>query len=285
MAECTKVLGIIGHPVSQSMSPAMHNAAIRALNIDYVYVPLHVMPEDLESAICGIRALNVAGVNVTIPHKEPIIAFLDEVSESGSRTGSVNTVINRDGRLRGESTDGPGFMRSAEGEWGAINGCRALVLGAGGSSKAVCYSLAEAGCKIVVANRTFERAAQLTEGLNSFFGKVSKAVRIDREVLAEEIREADLLVNTTSVGMYPATEGIPLPSDLLRANVLVYDLIYNPGETRLVREARSRGARAMNGLMMLVHQGALSFEMWTGQKAPIMIMQEAVAKRLTTATG
>ena len=189
--------------------------------------------------------MNLAGVNVTIPHKERIIEFLDEVSESAARIGSVNTVINNNGRLRGETTDGPGFMRSVEAEWGAISGGRALILGAGGSAKAVCYALAGAGCRMVVANRTYERAVELTEGLNSVFGNVSKAVSIDREVIAEEMRGVDLLVNTTSVGMYPATDGIPLPPDLLRRRhcwfTILYIILPRPGWcARPGREALGR---------------------------------------------
>ncbi len=287
MAENTRVLGVFGHPISHSLSPVMQNAAIQALAIDYIYVPFHVLPDGLRDAVQAIRALDLAGVNVTIPHKEHIVEFLDEVTDAAAQVGSVNVVINQDGHLKGDTTDGPGFMKSMEAEWGseAIRAGNALVLGAGGSAKAICYALAGAGWRIVVANRTCERAAELTQRLNSVFGKVSKAVRMDREVVAHEIDGVDLLVNTTSVGMYPRVEDIPLPPELLRACVLVYDLVYNPAETRLVAEARSRGARAMTGLSMLVYQGALSLEMWTGRQAPIMIMQEAVRRQLTIDNG
>ena len=271
----TKVLGVIGHPVSHSLSPAMQNAAIRALGLDYVYVPFHVLPNDLESAIRGIRALGIAGINVTIPHKERIIGYLDEISDSAKRIGSVNTVINDGGRLRGETTDGPGFVRSAEAAWGKIDGGRVVVLGAGGSAKAVAYALADAGCEVVIANRTVDRAIELAEGLCADFGAGrSRAVGPRGEELAREVSEAGMLVNTTSVGMHPDVDGIPLPPDLLHSGLRVYDLVYNPPETALVREALARGARAMTGISMLVYQGAISFEMWTGAPAPIEVMAQ-----------
>lgn len=278
----TRVLGVFGHPIEHTLSPAMHNAALRVTDLDYVYVPFHVLPEKLEQAVEAIRALGMAGVNVTIPHKERVIEFLDEVADSARRIGSVNTIINDHDRLEGESTDGPGFLRSIEAEWGKIDGCRGLILGAGGSAKAIAFALAEIGCRLVIANRTLARAEELSGGLNAVYGKaVSRAVGLEREVLAEEIRGMDLLVNSTSLGMHPDADSIPIPPDLLHSKLLVYDLVYNPLETRLIVEAQARGARAMNGLKMLVYQGALSFEMWTGRKAPVDVMEKAALGKLT----
>ncbi len=269
---------MFGHPISHSLSPVMHNAAIQALNIDYIYVPFHVLPEDLESAVGGVRSLQIAGVNVTIPHKERVIEFLDEVDDHALAIRSVNTVINEGGRLRGCSTDGPGFVKSAEAAWGKIDRCRALILGAGGSAKAVASALARIGCEIVIANRTFERAVELVESLKAT--TPARAVRLDREALAEEAARAELLVNTTSVGMHPDADGIPLPPNLIRPGLLVYDLVYNPPRTRLIAEAESRGAKAVNGLKMLVYQGALAFEMWTGQPAPVEVMTSVCEQAL-----
>ncbi len=277
MLGTTRILGVFGDPIAHSLSPVMHNAAIRQMNIDYIYVPFHVLPADLETAVRGIRSLNIAGVNLTIPHKERVIEYLDEVSEYARMIGSVNTVINRDGRLRGESTDGPGFLKSAEARWGALDGSRALILGAGGSAKAISFALAGIGCPLVIANRTRERAEELAESVRAVFGRgAARAVGLEREELAGEVVNADLLVNTTSVGMHPNPDDIVLPPDLLHAGLLVYDLVYNPSNTRLVCEAQARGAKALNGLGMLVYQGALSLEMWTGLEAPVAIMQDAV---------
>ena len=273
----TKVLGVLGHPITHSLSPVMHNAAIEALNIDYVYVPFHVLPEDLEQAVRGLRALSIAGVNVTIPHKEQIIEHLDGVGESAARIRSVNTVINCNGRLKGETTDGPGFLRSAEAAWGKFDGANVLILGAGGSAKAVAFALADAGCRIVIANRTTQRGVALAQALTEVFGDGrSTAVPLLSEELPDQVRGADVLVNTSSVGMHPDVDGIPLSPELLRRDLLVYDLIYNPAKTRLVREAEARGAHAVTGLKMLVYQGALSFEMWTGVEAPIEVMENAL---------
>ncbi|MGC8863435.1 MAG: shikimate dehydrogenase [Armatimonadota bacterium] len=274
MLGSTRVLSVIGHPISHTLSPVMHNAAIQALNIDYIYVPFHVLPENLESAIRGVRSLEIAGVNVTIPHKERVIGFLDDVDESARAIGSVNTIVNEAGRLLGFSTDGPGFVKSAEAAWGRIDGCRVLILGAGGSAKAVAFALAKIGCRIVVANRTFERAVELVESLRAVESN-ARAARLHRDELAREIADVDLVVNTTSVGMYPDVDQTPLPADLIRPGILVYDLVYNPPRSRLIDEALSRGASAVNGLKMLVYQGALSFEMWTGIRPPVDVMENA----------
>lgn len=254
----------------------MHNAAIEHLRIDYVYVPFHVLPGALERAVGGVRALDIAGVNITIPHKERVISFLDEISDHACQIGSVNTVVNQGGRLFGDTTDGPGFVRSVEAVWGAIGGARVLILGAGGSAKAVSFALARLGCRLVIANRTRERGAELADSLMAAFGEnAARSVGLERDELTREMKDADLLVNTTSVGMSPAVGGIPIDPDLLRPGMMVYDLVYNPLRTRLVEEAESRGARAVSGLGMLVYQGALSFEMWTGAEAPVEVMEKA----------
>lgn len=277
MLGTTRVLGVYGHPVEHSLSPVMQNAALRAMDLDYIYVPFHVLPERLEQAVNAVRALDMPGVNVTIPHKERVIGLLDEVSNEARDVGSVNTIINDGGRLRGESTDGPGFLRSIEAEWGKLDGGRAVILGAGGSAKAVAYALAGAGWSLAVANRTRARAEELAASVKSRFGtKTARAAGIEREELRREIADASLLVNTTPVGMYPDCDSLPVPADLLHAGLLVYDLIYNPLETRLISEARAKGIRAMNGMKMLVYQGALSLEMWTGRKAPVEIMERAI---------
>lgn len=277
----TKILGVFGHPIAHSLSPVMHNAAIRALNIDYIYVPFHVLPENLPKAVEGIRAMEISGINVTIPHKEHVIEYLDEVSENSMQIRSVNTIINVNGHLKGDTTDGPGFLRSAEAAWGKFDGCKVLLLGAGGSAKAVAFALARIGCEIVIANRTNERAVELAGVLGKVFstGKF-RVVELDSQALGDEISRADMVVNTTSVGMHPDVGGIPISPDLLRPNLLVYDLVYNPARTRLVVEAEKRGASAITGLKMLVYQGALSFEMWTGLEAPVDVMEEEAVKVL-----
>jgi shikimate dehydrogenase len=277
----TRILGVFGDPIAHSMSPVMHNAAIRALNIDYTYVPFHVTPENLESAVAGIRAMEIAGVNVTIPHKEAVIGYLDEVSRYSTQIRSVNTIVNVNGHLKGDTTDGPEFLRSAEAQWGRLNGCKTLILGAGGSAKAVAFALAEIGCEFVIANRTRERANELAGCLGQVFETGEfRVIGLDGQALSEGLSGVDLVVNTTSIGMHPDVDGIPMPPELLRPNLLVYDLVYNPARTRLVMEAEERGANAITGLKMLAYQGALSFEMWTGREAPVDVMEEAARQVL-----
>lgn len=279
----TKILGVFGDPVGHSLSPVMHNAAIEALGIDYLYLPFHVTSEGLPGAIAGVRAMEFAGVNCTIPHKEAVGALLDDVSESAKILESVNTVINRGGKLFGDSTDGPGFLRSVEEHWGKIDGCRALVLGAGGSSKAVCFALAGQGCKIRIANRTFARGAELANKLNSICGGgTADVVELSPESLERTVHGTDILVNTTSVGMWPKETVTPIEKSYIRNHLLIYDLVYSPNPTRLVAEAREVGAKAECGLGMLVWQGALSFEMWTSCPAPVTIMRDSLVNALAT---
>lgn len=273
----TKILAVIGCPVGHSLSPAMHNAAIEALNLDYIYVPFEVDPNNIQKALDGFRALQIRGVNATIPHKEIIIPYLDSVSETALRIGSVNTITNRDGYLHGESTDGIGFVRSAEDEWGNIAGKKTLILGAGGAARAVCAALRSIGCDLVIANRTQAKAAALKKMLEGFSssGSVS-VVEMDSGDFEEAAEACELIVNTTSVGMSPYTDATPISSRLIKPHHLVYDLIYNPLETRLVREARAAGASAVTGIKMLVYQGAASFEMWTGIYPPTGVMEQAL---------
>lgn len=273
----TKILAVIGYPIEHSLSPVMHNAAIEALGLDYVYVPFRVHPYDIGRAIDSFKALNIVGVNATIPHKHSLIPHLDEVSESALRTGSVNTIVNRDGYMFGDSTDGVGFMRSAEDDLGSIAGCKVLVLGAGGASRAVCVALRQAGCDILIVNRTPAKAQALTDMLQGFpsAGTVEILTTSALEH-TEAVASCDLIVNTTSIGMTPLTDATPINVELIQPHHRVYDLIYSPMETRLVTEARGKGAAAVSGLKMLVYQGAASFEQWTGIFPPVEIMQRAL---------
>jgi len=275
----TRVVAVFGYPVQHSLSPGMHNAAFQALELDYVYVPFNVHPDDLENALGGIRALGIVGANLTIPHKERAVELLDSVSPEALQIGSVNTVHNVDGILKGYSTDGEGFMRSLEAEGKSADGSRAVVLGAGGSARAVVHALAVHGAQVSVVNRTASRAVDLAEQLSGVLpgGRGSvRAIALDSTEARNAIEEADLLVNCTSVGMHPNTEEQPIPSEWLHDRLFVYDLIYNPLKTRLLEAAEAAGARGANGVGMLVYQGAISFEIWTGRKPPTEIMEQAI---------
>ncbi|MBI2844419.1 MAG: shikimate dehydrogenase [Armatimonadetes bacterium] len=273
-----KVLGLFAHPVGHSMSPAMHNAAIRVLGLDYVYVPFDVAPEGLEQAVSGIRGLGIAGVNVTMPHKEAIIAYLDEVDPDARDFGSVNTVTNAGGRLIGASTDGPGFMRSLTEAGFSAGGKKAVVLGAGGAGRAVTFALTRAGARAVVLDEVPEKADRLAHDAGKIAG--ASVTSVEPSFLAEEMKDADLLVNCTPVGMHPREDAMPVSPDLLRADMLVYDLVYNPVETRLISAAKAAGAHTLSGVRMLVYQGAISFKKWTGVDPPTDVMEAAILARL-----
>ena len=272
----TRIVGVWGQPVSHSRSPAMHNAALASLGLDWAYVPFEVAPERLPAAVEAVRALNLVGVNVTVPHKEAVLPLLDVVDEDARRIGSVNTIRNVNGVLHGSSTDGPGFLRTLETLGERTEHRRALLLGAGGSARAVAFALASRGGRVQIANRTEDRARELAARLNEFWPGAASVAG-----WGGEADEFDLLVNATSLGMAPQEESLPaLPPGGLPAGVLVYDLVYAPPETRLLALARRSGCRAVNGIPMLVAQGALSLALWTGlawEDLPLGTMQHAAS--------
>lgn len=278
----TRVVGVIGDPVAHSLSPGMHNAAYAAQGLDQVYVAFHVLPERLEQAVQGIRALGLAGVNVTIPHKQNIIPFLDELATSARLIGAVNTVVNRNGILIGHNTDGAGFLESLRTEAGFTpEKCRVLILGAGGAARAIGVQLALSGAaRVDIANRTVERAAKLAGFLSAELNVASAAYGLAS--LTPALTEPyDLLVQTTSWGMAPHDDVPPLlDPEALHPHALIADIVYTPQETSLLRAARERGCRTLEGLGMLVHQAALAHELWTGQKAPVAVMYTALKEQL-----
>ncbi len=276
------MVAVFGYPVHHSLSPGMHNAAFREMAMDYVYVPFNVSPDDLENALRGIKALGLVGANLTIPHKEQAVHLLDWISPEAQQIGSVNTVHNVDGILKGYSTDGEGFMRALEAEGKRADGSIAVVLGAGGSARAVSHALVSAGARVTVLNRTGSRAEALADRLNVALGGRGsvRAMALDRPEALDAVAEADLLVNCTSVGMHPHTGEQPVPDEWLHDRLFVYDLIYNPLKTRLLEAAEAADARGANGVGMLVCQGAISFEIWTGRKPPMDTMEQAVISGL-----
>jgi shikimate dehydrogenase len=276
----TAVAGVWGWPVRHSASPAMHNAAFAELGLDWVYVPFAVDPQGIDAAVAGVRALGIRGVNVTVPLKELVGVHLDDLTPVARRLGAVNTLYWDSGRLVGDSTDGPGFL-SALGHAGLreISGKTVVVLGAGGSARAVVDALAGAGARVLVANRTREKALPLLE-----LG-AADIVDWSEDVIGDAVSRSGLLVNTTSVGMVPDVEGMPpVPAGCLTAGLVVVDLIYNPPSTRLLNAARDAGCVVQNGVEMLVRQGALSFERWTGVPAPVDAMRAAVLAELASRT-
>lgn len=274
----TKLVGLLGHPVSHSQSPIMHNTAFSHTQLNFAYAAFDVAPEQLDEAVAGIRALGLRGVNVTIPHKVAILPMLDEIDPLAKRIGAVNTVVNENGRLIGYNTDGMGYVRSLVEESNVqLQSQVVTLLGAGGAARAVAFTLAEQGVKeIRIINRSREKATSLAEHLSAI---VPTSV-VDPADGQHAIADATLLINTTSIGMYPQVDEMPVPAEWLHERLIVSDLIYNPLETRLLKQARLIGARAHSGVGMFVNQGALAFELWTGEKAPSEIMREVVLQQL-----
>lgn len=275
----TKVVGVWGHPVGHSRSPVMHNAALESLGLNWVYVPFEVAPPDVAAAVAGLRALGLVGVNVTVPLKEAVLPLLDVVDEDARWIGSVNTLHNRDGRLYGYSTDGTGFLRSLEAAGQPARDRRVLLLGAGGSARAVAFALAAQGGHCQITNRTRNRAAALALAVNARHPGTASVVG-----WSEEAGEFDLLVNTTTLGMPPNEAETPaLPPNVFAGKPFVYDLIYVPAQTRLLAAAAAAGCETLNGVGMLVWQGALSLALWTGrqpEEMPVAAMEAAVREAL-----
>ena len=276
----TGICGVIGDPIEHTMSPVMHNAAFESKGVDYVYLPFRVKKEELGKAIDGVRALNIRGLSITIPHKVAVIPFLDELDPLADKIGAVNTIVNDDGVLKGYNTDATGFLQALLEKGIEPKGKRVVILGAGGASRAISFVLAERGSSLVILNRTWSKAKICAERISKIFQRETMALELNRENLAASLSEADILVNATSLGMSPNVDETPVTSDLLKPGLVVSDIVYNPVETRLQREAEAAGATVVSGLDMLVWQGALAFEKWTGLKAPVELMREEVIKVL-----
>ncbi|HYF79182.1 MAG TPA: shikimate dehydrogenase [Symbiobacteriaceae bacterium] len=277
-------LGLIGYPVGHSVSPAMHNAAFADQRMNCHYAAWAVEPANLKDAVAGIRALGFLGVNVTIPHKEAVIPLLDEVAPTAAQAGAVNTIVNRGGRLVGYNTDGWGFLSSLEEAGVKLPGLEVVVLGAGGAARAIALGLARSRvARITISNRTPERAERLATDVSKLVADVPVTAV---EALSPEERaaliDAGLVVNCTPLGMAGADAGLSALSDinLLPQQAVVYDTVYTPQETRLLKEARLRGLRAVGGLGMLVHQGACAWEYWFGRRGPVGVMTGAARAAL-----
>lgn len=276
-------LGIIGYPIGHSISPVFQQAALDHLGIDATYLAHQVAPEEVAEFVNGLRSPGIFGINVTVPHKEAVIPHLDEVDEWASSAGAVNTIVNRNGCLTGHNTDGSGFLRSLREAAGFDpTGKRVLVLGAGGAARGVVLALVRQQVgHLTIANRTVERAQRLAE-LAKNGGVEADATGLRGSEVGDAAASADLIVNCTTIGMShgPDEQGSPLSREQIPPTALVNDLVYNPLETPLLLEAAAAGASRLGGIHMLVYQGADSFEMWTGQPAPVDVMLEAATRAM-----
>lgn len=271
---------LLAHPAGHSLSPAMHNAAFKYLSIDARYEAVDVTQEHLAELVQGLRDPNVYGANVTIPHKLAVMPMMDRLSKAAKTIGAVNTIVNQNGELVGHNTDAAGFLQGLEDERIYLRKKVAVMLGAGGAARAIAYALLNSGvAKLWVYNRTSEKAAELVKE----FAKVGSAAVLKQDELPFIIRQAEILVNTTSVGMERSDikdggktpSESPLPEGLLPKQGFVCDIIYRPEKTKLLHDAREANLKIQNGLPMLVHQGAEAFRLWTGQEPPPQVMMEA----------
>ena len=274
----TNIVGLIGHPVEHSFSPPMHNAAFDALGMDYAYVAFDVDPQDLQSAVEGAKSLNIKGFNVTIPHKIEVMQFLDEIDDVAALIGAVNTIDFKE--LKGYNTDGIGAVKAIE-EVTPIKDKNVVVAGAGGASRAISFYLAKYGAEsLTILNRNVDKAQSLAGDVSgSDFIDNVKADSISE--ISGYLKDADILVDTTPIGMHPNIDDEPIASaDDMHEDLVVFDAVYNPNETVLLKEAIKAGAKPVYGIKMLLYQGAESFKIWTGRDAPVDVMEKALKDTL-----
>ncbi|WP_459202545.1 shikimate dehydrogenase [Methanococcus sp. CF] len=273
----TKLLGLIGHPVEHSFSPIMHNAAINDLKINYEYLAFDVLEENLKDVVAGAKALQIAGFNVTIPHKLNIMRYLDEIDPDAEAIGAVNTVKIENGIAIGYNTDGIGAKKALEEKTGILINKNILIIGSGGASRAVSFELAKEN-NLTIVNRHVEKAEVLAKELSQ---KLEKENSINYGNLDVDIKNFDIIINTTPVGMYPNIDVKPIISlKNIKKDAVVMDLIYNPIEPIFLKEAEKYGAETINGLGMLIYQGAVSFEIWTGIKPDVELMKKSIISKI-----
>jgi len=276
----TKILCVIGHPIEHSMSPTMWNPVLQELELDYVYVAFDVLPDSLEKAINGIRSLGITGVNVTIPHKKAVIKYIDDVDPIALKIGAINTIKNEEGILKARNTDAGGAKKSLLDIGFDISGKDILILGSGGVSRAIAYILAEEANKIVLTDLIEERASSVASEIRDNMKVDIEGKLNNRDNIEEYIKKADILINATPIGMYPKVDETPISKDLLHDDLFVFDVVYNPLETRLMKEAAETGCVTLGGLDMLVNQGILAFEWWLEKKPNKDLMKNKIIEYL-----
>jgi shikimate dehydrogenase len=266
----TKIIGIFGDPIEHTLSPIMHNAAFKHLKLNYCYVPFNVKREQLKEAVQAIKALNLIGVNITVPHKEAVIKYLDELSEEARYIEAVNTILNENGKLIGFNTDAKGFIISLQKEKVLVKDKSILILGAGGAAKAIVYGILKEGGNIYIFNRTISKAYKIRDYFIGI-GKIEVIEKLDDELM-EKIQ---IIINATSLGL-KERDPMPLNPSLLKKEHVFYDIVYP--ETPIMREAKKIGCKTIGGLGMLLWQAALAFEIWTSKPAPVKVMKKIFKK-------
>ena len=283
----TKLCGLIGKPLGHTLSPLMHNAAFNALKLDYKYLELEIDVEELGDTIKNLKDQCYRGLNVTIPYKCQVMEYLDEIDDLARKIGAVNTIVNNDGVLIGYNTDAYGAMAALKSNIEAENflkmvnvKCKVLILGAGGAARAVSFALAQQGMEILIVNRTFEKGNALAKELR----KLTSSEALLIEDLNQYANEISIMINCSPIGMEGDLENcsIDIPDGIIRNGLVVFDIVYKPKNTPLLKKAKQKGAQIIYGYEMLVHQGARSFELWTGIEAPLEVMRKVVIENLDT---
>ena len=277
----TKICGVIGNPIQHTLSPTIQNAAFNHLNLDFIFLAFKVRPAELEMAIQGMRSLGIHGLNVTMPHKNKVINYLDEIDSTVESLNSANTIVNKKGRLLGFSTDGIGAVKALQENGVDLSSSKVVLLGAGGAGRAIAFSIADKVKDLIVLNRDIKKVKNLELDLKLKFDKNIHYETLSQDSIQKNLRSSDLLINATNVGMGPNSKLSIVDPKLLKSDLTVMDIVYNPLETKLLSDAKIVGAKTINGLEMLIYQGAASFELWTGRKAPIEIMKLATLKQLS----
>jgi len=268
----TSLYALFGNPVGHSLSPVMHNKAFGETGLNSVYLAFRVA--DIDAAMAAVRSVGIRGASVTIPHKVAVVNSLDEIDDQVRRIGAVNTVINRDGRLWGYNSDGQGAVRALL-EKTAVRGADIAIIGAGGAARAIGFGIIDNGGRVTIINRSIQAGEGLARDLGAGFTPLADLKKLT----------ADILINTTPVGMNPQVAELPLSPELLRSEMLVMDIVYNPVQTALLKHAQIKGCRTIDGVAMFVYQGAFQFKLWTEREAPVEIMRKAVYTALTAETG
>lgn len=274
----TKLVIILGNPLEHSYSPRMHNRVFNKLNMDYCYWPVEVSAENLSTVFAGLTKMNVAGFNVTIPHKMRIVELLDELDPLASAIGAVNTICLKDGRTKGYNTDGQGFLKALETDHDmSIDNKNIFIIGCGGAARAIAMTLAFHGVgKVFLCNRTISKADALAAEINEKISNCAEVVTQTPAEMAVAMPACQVLINSTGIGMHPNVDALPIDETLLFKELVVADIVYNPLMTRLLQAAQNSGCRIVNGLGMLVYQGAEAFKLWTGVMPPVQEMFEEV---------
>ncbi|UCD85104.1 MAG: shikimate dehydrogenase [Deltaproteobacteria bacterium] len=274
----TKLCALIGNPVGHSLSPALHNAAFKELGLNYIYLAFQV--EDLVKAVAGIRALGIKGVSVTIPHKVQVMEYLDEIDDTAREIGAINTILNVNGRLEGYNSDSSGALKALEDAGVSFAGKRILILGSGGAARAVAFGLAfHSSINLIsILGIVEDELKSLGKDLSKKGGPDINTGLLSEPVLKNTISDAEVVINCTPLGMHPEVDRSVIPPDILQKGQVVFDVVYNPLKTKLLREAEEAGCRIVPGIEMFINQAATQFELWTGEKAPVGVMREVVEK-------